>query len=155
MFDTITMIDYQRPLAARLAARKVCGPYRWTPSAPDTGRGFYQASKGLTVDQRGSTFDLRLDYAHMFIPSSRAYRLPLAYHCDAFGDVTMTPIVARLPHGRGFLAGWTMGEGMLANLDAHIWADSEDAARAAFDLAESDAEREREAAEMDEEEEDA
>lgn len=53
-------------------------------------------------------------------------------------------IIARLPHGRGYLAGFTMGEGMAASLDGHIWTDIEDAARAAYDEAESAADREAE-----------
>lgn len=45
------------------------------------------------------------------------------------------PIVARLPHGRGFLAGWTLGEHMAASLDARIFDDEDDAMRAAEDEA--------------------
>lgn len=47
--------------------------------------------------------------------------------------------------GRGFLAGWTMGPGMCASLDAYIYKAPEDAAHAAHSMAESDAEKNREA----------
>lgn len=137
----ITMIDYTRSLADRAKSRKVCGPYLWTPSdrrrgttrnLPLAGRGFYQASKGLRVDERGSTFDLRLDYANTHHPMN--WRRNGAFSHD--GHDTFTAIVARLPNGRGFLAGWTLGAGMCATLDGTIWADIEDAARAAYDAAE-------------------
>jgi hypothetical protein len=51
-----------------------------------------------------------------------------------FGDA-MQGIVYRLPKGRGFLAGYTMGEQMASGLDAHIWDDLDDAIRAANDEA--------------------
>jgi hypothetical protein len=72
----ITMIDYTRSLSERAESRKVCGPYLWTPSERRRGatrnrslegRGFYQGI-GLYVDARGSTFDLRLDYANNHHP---------------------------------------------------------------------------------------
>lgn len=34
LFDTITMLDYMRPLRERMESRKVCGPYTWSPSPP-------------------------------------------------------------------------------------------------------------------------
>lgn len=131
----VTMIDYGRPLTERAKARKSCGPYTWAPSGPHKGvhpgRGFYQASKGLAMDARGSTFELRLDYANTHAPYQRRGSGPFTSECDC----EYTAIVARLPHGRGYLAGWTMGAGMLASLDGHIWRDIEDAAKAAIDEA--------------------
>jgi len=144
MFTRITMIDYFRPLAERAKARKSVGPYTWSPSKPGNGRGFYQSSNGLRMDPRGSTIDLRLDYANTHLPYSRRYGGVQGFYCDEFGDTMLVPIIARLPHGRGFLAGWTMGKGMCAALDSYIWSDIADAARAAFDMAEADAEREQE-----------
>lgn len=146
MFTEIKMIAYDRPLSQRVQSRRICGPYSWRPTkAPNVGRGFYQAGDGLACDPRGSTFDLRLEPANEHLPSySRAGRI-LGYWCDqeGYGD-TYKPIIARLPRGRGFLAGWTMGEGMCAALDSHIWPDAREAALAAHDLAETDAEHERE-----------
>lgn len=145
MFSDIVLIDYRRSLAARRDARKSCGPYRWTPARPGSGRSFYQFSKGgLRMDPAGSTFDLRLEEANDLLPSGSRLRRVNGYYCDEFQDCTIIPIVARLPRSRGFLAGWTMGAGMLASLDATIWETAEEAARAAHDEAERDAERERE-----------
>lgn len=153
MFQEITLINYRRPLAERAKSRKVCGPYRWRPAKVGTGRGFYQASKGLFMDPGGSSFDLRLEEANNILPSYSRTARSDGYYCDQFGDATLTPIVARLPKGRGFLAGWTMGAGMCASLDATIYADAESAAYAAHSIAENDAEREREyQAELDEDE---
>ena len=139
MFNEITLINYARPLADRAKARKSVGPYRWRPSQPGKGRGFYQASgQGLACDARGSTFDLRLELANDHLSGSRRSNIN-GYYCDAFGDGTLTPIIARLPKGRGFLAGWAMGAGMCASLDADIYETPEEAARAAHSMAESDA----------------
>ncbi len=65
---------------------------------------------------------------------------------DGAGD-TIRGIVARLPHGRGFIAGWTMGEGMASVLDYKdvFHADDEiGAALCADSMAENAAEHERE-----------
>lgn len=141
----ITMIDYARPLAERAKRRTLCGPYTWTPverclpngrNAPFNGRGFYQASKGLQMDARGSSFDLRLDYANTHAPYQRRGAGPFTSE----NGQDYTAIIARLPHGRGYLAGWTMGNGMCASLDGHVWTDIEDAARAAIDEARQAAE---------------
>lgn len=145
MFAEIVLINFRRSLAARRDARKFCGPYHWTPAKPGAGRGFYQASNGgLRIDQAGSSFALRLEWANDLLPRGSRLGLINGYYCDEFQDCTMVPIVARLPRSRGFLAGWTMGAGMYASLDATIWEIAEDAARAAHDMAERDAERERE-----------
>ncbi len=134
MFAQITMIDYARPLAERAKARKTCGPYTWAPAKPGNGRGFYQSSKGLYMDRHGSSLDLRLEEANDHLRGTRL-AFTTGYYCDEFGDDTLQPIVARLPSRRGFLAGWTMGRGMCASLDSHIWETIEDAARAAHDEA--------------------
>lgn len=63
---------------------------------------------------------------------------------DEHGDSdTVRGIVARLPHGRGFLAGWSMGEGMASELEYTVYDDERDAAYAADSIAERVAERER------------
>lgn len=145
MFAEIVLINFRRSLAARRDARKSCGPYRWTPAKPGAGRGFYQASTGgLRMDPAGSSFSLRLEWANDILPAGSRLRFVNGYFCDEFEDCTMVPIVARLPRSRGFLAGWTMGAGMCASLDATIWETAEEAASAAHDEAERAAERERE-----------
>lgn len=153
MFADIVMINYQRPLAERARSRKLCGPYHWTPAKPGTGRGFYQASRGLEMDCAGSTFALRLTLANDVLSEAGSHSRMQninGYYCDAFQDQTLVPIVARLPSGRGFLAGWTMGAGMLGALDSTVWDDASEAARAAHDFADSEAEDMREAEESEE-----
>lgn len=143
--------DFSKPLKERAEARKFCGPYHWTPCEPGGGRGFYQSSKGLWCDRSGSIFSLRLSYANEHLDSfSRLARIE-GYYCDEHGTDTLQPIVARLPHGRGFLAGWTMGPGMIANIELMIWADEREAAIAAHNMAEMDAERSRIQEAMDDE----
>lgn len=135
MFSEITMIDYARPLPARREARRFCGPYKWTPSAPGRGRGFYMSDRDGACDEAGSTFRLRLEFA----PADR--RGVLRYATTADGT-EFIPIVARLPRGRGFLAGWSMGAGMAASLEPERYDDEEEAYRAAHDEAARAAERE-------------
>ena len=143
IFQEIILHDFTVPLRKRLENRKLCGPYHWTPSEPGKGRGFYMASTGLACAKHGSGFDLRLEWANDILRGNRLSHV-MGYYCDEDSDgETLQPIVARLPHGRGFLAGWTMGAGMCASLDATIWDDIEDAAREAHRMAERDAERER------------
>ena len=149
MFTEITMIDFQRPLKARLDSRKVCGPYRWTPSRAGNGRGFYMASNGFEMDRHGSTLRLRIEPANDHINGRLAGTT--GYYCDRDGDQVLEPIIARLPHGRGFLSGWTMGAGMCASLDGRVQDDIESAAYMAHRIAEMDADRSRDEAEIDEE----
>lgn len=131
--------NFSRPLRKRLESREHVGPYYFEPAKPGTGRGFYQASRGLACGD--STFSLRLEWANDHLRGSRIAHIN-GYYCDDYQDTTLTPIIARLPHSRGFLAGWTMGNNMAASINATIWETAEDAARAAHDLAESDADRE-------------
>lgn len=142
MFREIVMIDYGRPLAARLASRKYCGPYRWTPAAPGKGRGFYSGTSALDMDARGSGFRLRIEDANDHTRDRR--NQVRGYYCDPDCIDTLQPIIARLPRGRGFLAGWTMGAGMCASIEGYVYPDAESAASAAHDVAEYAAERERE-----------
>lgn len=140
MFREIVMIDYGRPLEARLASRKYCGPYRWTPAAPGTGRGFYSGSSALDMDSHGSSFRLRLEDANDHIRGRR--NQIRGYYCDPDCTDTLQPIIARLPRGRGFLAGWTMGAGMCASLEGDIYPDAGSAASAAHCVARDVAEDE-------------
>lgn len=145
MFTDIVMIDYRRPISERAKSRKVCGPYHWSPrdASKSSGFGFYQSSNKLAMDRHGSIADLRLEPANDHLDRySRLWSID-GYYCDAdcMGE-TLQPIVARLAHGRGFLAGWTMGKGMCASLMTAIYDDARDAAMAAHDDAEQCAERE-------------
>lgn len=65
------------------------------------------------------------------------------YYVDEWGDATLRPMVALLPHGR-YLAGTTFGEGMSTGVDASTVHESErDAWLAAYDMAEREASDER------------
>lgn len=141
MFDDIVMITYARPLAERRRTRRYCGPYRWRPCAAGRGRGFYVASHSdTTVDEPGSSFRLRFEPAKTHWRGAQDWRG--ASDLDGW-----TPIVAQLNHGRGFLAGASLGRGMIAFLDPEIFAEARDAAMAADDAAseaaDADAETDR------------
>lgn len=136
--------DFTKPLRKRFEQRQYTGPYYYSPAKPGGGRGFYMGA-GMYCDKHGSTFDLRLEDANDHLSNSRLSNVN-GYYCDDDGDGdTLQPIVARLPHGRGFLAGWTMGAGMCAAIDLDIFDTIEDAARAAHSKAEYDAEESRDA----------
>lgn len=131
MFSEIVMIDYGRSIAKRKESRKFCGPYRWRPnSKPGNGIGFYMASNGLAMDEHGSPLRLRLE----MVGGSRYYGRPSEYAFNEFGG-SYRPIIARLPSGRGFLAGATMGEGMSSFLDGFVYQEEEEARYAAHEEA--------------------
>jgi hypothetical protein len=97
------------------------------------GRGYYaRDDQGTPGD---STFSLR--------SCERPARVN-GWYCDAFQDQTITACVLRLPHNRGFLAGWTMGKGMASSVDFEIYQEEQDAWRAADSMAENAADKERE-----------
>lgn len=146
MFDgnTIYLHNYSRPLAQR--TRKSTGPYMHTVGpvsrTQSNGRGFYMDSANRMADY-GSFMSLRVEDANKHL-SGRLAHID-GYFVDNYCGDTLQPIILRLPHSRGFLAGWTMGAGMISTLDAStIWDDVEDAAREAHRMAERDAEAERE-----------
>ncbi len=56
----------------------------------------------------------------------------------------MYGVVARLPRGRGFLAGWSMGERMITSFTGYIYDNARDAALAADGEARHAAEAEQE-----------
>lgn len=66
------------------------------------------------------------------------------WFCDDVGDDTIRGIVAVLPRSRGYLAGWSMGEGMASMLHEEIHEELDDAVRAADEDARIVAESERE-----------
>lgn len=151
MFEQITLLNFGKPVAKR--KRKHAGPYCWRPTPAGSGRGFYlqHDTRELRCADHGSSFRLRLEHANDICD---ARRRPTAYRAgdDAFGE--FTPIVARLPHGRGFLAGWTMGPGMCASVDGCVFLDAESAANTAHDEASRAAEAETEYRDIENEEED-
>lgn len=125
--------DFTRPMAERAKSRKSCGPYHWSPTPAGSGRGFYMqhGTRALRCADHGAGFRLRV------IEGDNSFGL------DQFGGA-YTPIVLRLPRGRGFLIGATMGAGMCAHIEPGIWTDEDDAMRAAEDEARRCADREAE-----------
>ena len=121
----------------RLTAAKdpVCGPYYHAPK-PGGGKGvgFYLESDGSIA--------LRWTWADKV---SGARIEHTGWYSDEHGDSEkIRGLVLRLPKSRGFLAGWSMGEGMASALECDIYGKEREAARAADSLAEYVAERERE-----------
>lgn len=144
IFQEVILHDFSKPLAVRKESRKVVGPYRWTPSEPGKGRGFYTAQHSATeCAKHGAGFRLRLSLANDHLQGSRLSQT-YGYYIDSHQDETIEPIVATLNHRRGFLIGWTMGAGMCAALDTTtLYTDLEDAARAAHSMADHEAENMR------------
>ena len=66
------------------------------------------------------------------------------WYCDDYYDQKIRGIVLRLPRSRGFLAGWSRGEGMASNVDYHVFETEQEAALCADSMAENAAEREKE-----------
>lgn len=127
--------------ASRLAKRRAsgpspCGPYQTAPKPGASGALFYYLESDFAPGLRWQWAD-DVDGAGIH---------HTGWHTDPHGDGdTIRGLVARLPHGRGFLAGWSMGESMASQLEtASVYADDVSAARAADSIAESAAESERE-----------
>lgn len=95
--------------------RKYTGGYYHAPK-PDnrSGIGFYDGPSG-----NGRSFEMRIE------------RTGDSYYCDPDGHQEMHAIIVRLNHGRGFLVGWSMGDGMAASIDSDIFTDEDDARRVA------------------------
>jgi len=127
-------------LSARLAefkrdhGRKACGPYfRTEPASNPIGTFFYLDSDfapGLRWEWCDEVSGAQIRHHGWF--------------SDELQDQTIRGFVMRLPRGRGFIAGWSMGEGMASNLDYTVWDNEVDAARYADRMAERAAEDQRE-----------
>lgn len=123
-------------LQSRLAKRKnrCTGPYYAAPTPNQPGAFFYLDSDFMP--------GLRWQWADE-VEGARITHT--GWWSDPHGDGDrIRGIVFRLPKGRGFLAGWSMGESMASELSTRIYADEVAAAYAADSDAESTAESERE-----------
>jgi hypothetical protein len=113
--------------------RKCCGPYQFRVDADNEYRSAYLDSDFFP--------GLRWEYADEVASSIHH----TGWFCDEYEDDKIRGIVLRLPKGRGFLAGWTMGEKMATQIDVSWVHDDEiEAAHAADGMAEFAAERQRE-----------
>lgn len=113
----------------------VTGDYYHAPKpvTKSSSIGFYLDSDGMP-SLRWKWCD-KVDYATI---------RHTGWFTDEFGDSEkIRGIVLRLPNNRGFLAGWSMGEGMASTVDCDIISDEVDAAYQADSMAERDAENER------------
>ena len=128
---------------------------------PRTRRGYFTIRDGALINPRpigatitgylnsrgdemseGSGLRLRVTAAHDVDGACIEHK---GWYTDDYQVQTIYGIVARLPRSRGFLAGWTMGAGMISELDrGTVWDSEIDAARDADRQAERMAERERE-----------
>lgn len=124
-------------LKRKRAGRKICGGYFHAPRPNADGKGFYMGDAGQPF-ARWKWADDIVSLRHT------------GWFCDRYGDQTIRGFVAQLPHGR-FLAGWSMGEGMLADVGGTVYTSERDAAYAADSMAEHAAEIERDS-QLDEEE---
>jgi len=137
----------EKPLAARFKAWRANGKgrgcigrvthpnrIRSSETAADfSGWGFY-----LEDDSRA--FGLRLRWADDVARLNHT-----GWFIDPHGDgETARGFVLTLPHGRGFLAGYSLGEGMASGLDSSIYPDETGAALAADSMAENVAAENRE-----------
>jgi len=98
------------------------------------GRGFYLTSDG------GGKMGLRWKWADEVADADIQHR---GWYCDDYHDQTIRGIVMALPHGRGWLAGWSMGVDMASGVDGTIYHSEADAAYAADSMAEYAAEEQR------------
>lgn len=112
-----------------------CGATYHSPRPEQVGKGcgFYLGSD--------SPVSLRWQWCDE-VPGVRIRHT--GWFCDEFQGEKIRGIVAHLPRSRGFLAGWSMGEGMASEWDGDIHDTIEDAARAANSLAEDAAQRQLE-----------
>lgn len=132
----------RKPLAERLEDFKNNKSMRY-----DNWDGYFQQEP--SINPSGKFFYLDSDFA----PRLRWAYCDLVYSgirhtgwfTDEFGDSEkIRGIVMQLPHERGWLAGWTMGEGMASFVECDVFGDKWTCARRADRMAELVAEAERE-----------
>jgi hypothetical protein len=127
---------YKRPTGMRhrfkVSTSYYASPTPITPYHPNNEIGFYLDSD-FAPGLRWAWCDTiaKIDHTGWF--------------CDEYGDGDkIRGLVMRLPHGRGFLAGHSMGESMSSTVETTVYKDERDAAYAADRLAEICAEQGRE-----------
>ncbi|SHH59203.1 hypothetical protein [Ferrimonas marina] len=99
-------LDLFRNLKTKGYANGRCtGPYRFDMRPTHETMGFYLESDFAP--------GLRWDWAHEVPGASITHT---GWFCDRDSHQTAQGIVLRLPKGRGFLAGYTLGEGMSSEL---------------------------------------
>lgn len=127
-----------------LYKRPICGPYMHAPRPEQAGKG-----PGFYLGDPSAPFRLRWQYCDEV--ATRTIR-HTGWFTDDYQSDKIRGMVFRLPRGRGFLAGWTMGEGMASAVDGYIYDNELSAALAADSMAEKTAEEERDSQEKYEQE---
>ena len=125
--------------AARQNRYQHCGPLHLAPRSGATMMGFY-----LDSTMPG----LRWAWCDEVNRSQRHAGIKhKGWYTDEYGEGdTIRGLVMRLPSACGFLAGWSMGEGMASAVEYYVYAEEVSAACAADSMAQYTAEREREEA---------
>lgn len=123
------------PVPFKVAARSSLSTYQTAPKPGGTGGAFFYLESDFAPGLRwryADETDARINHNGWF--------------SDPYGDgETIRGIVVRLPRGRGFLPGWSMGTGMASAVETSSRYDDETgAAYAADSMAERVAEKERE-----------
>lgn len=107
--------------------------------------GYYQNEY---PNPKGHSFYLDSDFAPklrwMWCDEAYSAIKHTGWYCDTNQDQTIRGIVMRLPKSRGFIIGWSMGEGMISEVEYQIFEEMEDAAYQADEFARIIAERNRE-----------
>jgi hypothetical protein len=137
-------LEAQRQLQAKYGKpyKRITGPYYQSEPAPNTdGRMFYMGEHETLGDFMPG---LRWKWADKCEDVGRSID-HTGWFCDDFQEDKIRGMVFRLNHGKGFLAGWSMGEGMISSLEYEIYKTEREAAYAADRLAEKHAEADREA----------
>lgn len=118
--------------------------------APATGP-YYHAPKPVDASKQGTSFylnsdgmpGLRWEWCDEVEGMGRAIN-HTGWFTDETGDGDkIRGVVFTLPKGRGFLAGWSMGEGMASGVEYEVFAEESDAAYSADSAAKFLAEVER------------
>jgi hypothetical protein len=118
------------------------GPYYHAPKPENAGIGSFYLESDFAPKLRWQWCDevdgVRIDHEGWF--------------CDREGEgAKLRGVVYRLPRGRGFIAGWSMGEKWSSTSEPHIYKCEREAAYAANRLAENAADRSLSRAEQEEE----
>lgn len=116
--------------SSRVCKPRSSGYYQNSPCMAGEGEiGFYWGEGG---EESGRLWTLR------------AKTMRMGWYCNNFQDESITGFAFRLPRGRGFLAGWMMGDQMCASVSRRIYDDENGALQAGHRMAELAAERMRE-----------
>jgi hypothetical protein len=123
------------PKRAKEAKNRWTSGYYHKPTPNNTdGIGFYLSDSG------GNPFQLRWKWCDDIATHIKH----TGWFCDDYQDQTIRGLVLALPHGRGWLAGWSMGEGMASEVSYYVYGSELSAAYGADSMAEHAADSERE-----------